>query len=70
MSKKNKCPAHEVRIVESKKGPVVKGGSESTRKRWQELIDERLKLWHTDKNAARKRMQEDRIKMQEEKKGS
>ena len=41
MARKNKCPAHrdELRIVETKKGPIVKGGSEYDRQRMQESVD-------------------------------
>ena len=91
MARKNMCPVHRdwPRVVETKKGPVVKGGSESERKAWQESIDRSQKEWEEAKMdgtlaelrekrrkereelpAFLKRMREDRMKMQEEKKGS
>ena len=54
MSKKSsKCPAHDrVSIVETKKGPVVRGGTENVRKKWQERLDRWQKLYDERSNNA------------------
>ena len=60
MAKVNKkCPDHggKVWVVYTKKGPVAKGGSESERKRWQEILDEKMSR-HPEKYAALMKKQE------------
>ena len=69
MARKNMCPAHRdwPRVIETKKGPVVKGGSESERKERQESIDRSQKEWEeAKKNGKLQELRDKRRKEREE----